>query len=165
MTKPLHSITVRRLIPACRERVFDAFSRSDALAQWFTPRPDVAVEVLAFEFVPQGSFRLRYTMPDGAHKLVGGAYELIAPPDRLAFSWIWEPPDPHAGIPTRVLVRFLEQGDATEVVMTHDRLPSKESCPRYVTGWEGTLANLDAVLAGGESPASTIIGDTPHARG
>ena len=60
MTKSLHSITVRRLIQARRARVFDAFSRSEALAQWFTPRPDVSVEVLAFQFALAGGFRLRY---------------------------------------------------------------------------------------------------------
>lgn len=147
MKTATHSIIVRRLIKAPRARVFDAFSRADALAQWFTPAPDISVEILAFDFTAAGGFRLRYTMPDGQRPIVAGTYELIAPPGRLAFSWVWQAPDPHADVPTRVRIEFLEKGDSTELVITHDRLPSREACTRHAAGWEGTLDNLARSLA------------------
>ena len=160
MTEAQRSITLRRLIPARRQQIFDAFRRAEALAQWFTPRPDISVEVLSFAFAPGGGFRLRYTMPDGLRKLVGGTFDLIEAPERLAFSWIWEAPDPHAGIPTRVLVRLLEKGDSTEVVLTHDRLPSEEAGLRHAAGWEGTLDRLDAALS---DPDVLPLGETRDA--
>lgn len=154
MTEPRHSITVRRLIHAPRTRVFAAFSRAQALSQWFTPRPDISVEVLAFSFERGGDFRLRFTMPDGSRPTVGGRYEHIAPSDQIAFSWMWEAPDPHAGIPTRVLVEFLEAGEATEVVITHDRLPTDDARTRYIHGWEGMLDRLEDMLAATRSSPS-----------
>lgn len=154
--------TVRRLIKVDRARVFDAFGRSEALAHWFTPSEDVSLEVLAFEFVPMGGFRLRYTMPDGARLVVGGAYELIAPPEKLAFSWIWEAPDPHADIPTRVLIRFLEKGDSTEVVVTHSQLASKEDCTLSTAAWECTLDNLERTLSANEHQAGGVPSPLPR---
>ncbi len=142
MTKAIDAVIVRRLIRARRAQVFDAFSRAEALTLWFTPGSDISVEVLTFDFTPQGDFRFRYTMADGTRPIVGGTYETISPPDELAFSWIWEPPDRHADIWTRVLVQFHEKGDATEVLITHDHLPSVEAGSRFVAGWEGTLASL-----------------------
>ena len=159
----LQSISVRRLIQARRSRVFAAFSRAEALAQWFTPGPEISVEVLAFRFVPEGGFRLRYTMPGGVRKVVGGSYHVIAPPERLAFSWIWEAPDPHAGIPTRVVVAFLEKGEATEVVLTHERLPSDEAGSRHAAGWEATLDRLDGLLAAEDSPGPAASEGARHA--
>ena len=142
MTHSLHTITVRRVIRARRESVFDAFSRAEALTQWFSPSPDISVEVLAFEFAPEGRFRLRYTMPDGVQPVVGGVYEEIKRPDRLAFSWVWEPPYLHADIQTRVQIQFLDKGDATEVVLTHDRLTSEEAGIHHADGWNGIFDRL-----------------------
>ncbi len=158
MTKPIHSITVSRLIGAPRTRVFDAFARSEALTEWFTPSPEITVEVVDFRFAPGGGFRLRYTMPDGSQPVVGGSYELIEAPRQIAFSWVWEAPDPHAGISTRVLVEFIEKDEATEVVLTHDRLPTLEAATRHAEGWKGTLDVLASALAAPEVQTSTLVG-------
>ena len=124
--KTIHSVSVSRIVQADRTRVFEAFSSAGALSQWFSPSPEISVDVEAFEFVPTGKFRLRYSMPDGTQPVVAGVYELIEPPHRIAFSWIWQAPYPHAGIPTRVSVRFAEKDAGTEITITHDRLPSEE---------------------------------------
>ncbi len=163
MTTSAHSITVRRLIKAGRERVFEAFSQSAALSRWFSPSPDISVEVLAFQFGIGGSYRLRYSMPDGTHPVLGGTYDLIAPPDELAFSWVWEAPDPHADIPTRVHIQFLDRGDATEIVLVHEKLPSKEVGTRHAEGWERTFDNLERSLGTGEDPTPLTAGDAHRA--
>lgn len=147
MNPLMESITVSRLIKAERAHVFDAFSRSEALLQWFSPSADISLELLEFEFVPQGNFRIRYTMPDGSNSVVSGTYEIIEQPVKIVFSWMWEAPDPYANISTRVFVQFFEKGEQTEVVITHDKLPSKEDCARYMAGWEGTLDRLEHALA------------------
>ena len=158
MSEASHSITVRRLIPAGRTRIFEAYSRPDILVRWFTPHRDISLEVLDFQFVPEGRFRLRFTMPDGTQKLVHGSYELIAPPDRLAFSWTWEAPDPHAGVATRVEIELRDEGAATEVVLTHDRLASEEVGVRHAEGWEGMLLRLETWLSDAPATAKTANG-------
>lgn len=140
------SVTLRRTYNAKKEDIFKAFQSAEALTQWFSPRPDIPVEFLEFAFRSQGKFRIRFTMADGMQLIVGGVYEKIAPPDELVFSWIWEEPDQHAGIATRVHVQFLEKGTNTEVLLTHDKLPTKEACERHALGWEGSLNRLDTAL-------------------
>ncbi len=142
MTNSTHSITVRRLIPAPPARVFAAFNSAEALGKWFTPDPDISIEVLAFDFVPEGALRFCFIMPGEERKGVGGRYERIAAPDEIVFSWIWEAPDPHAAIPTRVTIQFLEREGATEVVLTHAQLPSEEIGARHGAGWQGMLERL-----------------------
>ena len=146
MTIETIPLIVRRAITAPRTRIFEAFSRADLLTQWFTPSADISVEVLTFNFENGGRFRLRYIMPDGRRPVVGGAYELIEPPAQIILSWIWEAPDPLAGIPMRVLFQFAEKGNATEVVITHERLPSDHACTIHADGWEGSLNSLERFL-------------------
>lgn len=146
MNTLLYSVTVSRLINAERNVVFEAFSSAEMLSQWFSPSPEISIELLEFEFVPQGVFRMRYAMPDGTQPIVGGRYEIIEKPTQIIFSWIWEAPDPHADIPTRVVVQFDAKGVNTEITVTHDRLPTKGACSRYVAGWEGTLERLEQLI-------------------
>ena len=150
MSTLLHSVTIRRLVKANRKRVFAAFSSAEALAQWFSPSIDIAIDVQAFEFVPKGQFRLRYTMPDGIQPVVGGVYEVIEEPGQIVFTWMWEAPDPHADIPTRVFVEFIDRGEETEVLLTHDKLP-KEAGERHITGWENTFDRLAPYLSATEA--------------
>ena len=147
MTEALYSFTVRRVVRADRVRVFAAFSRAEAVSQWFKPSADISIEVLAFEFVEGGSYRLRYSMPDGTRPVLRGTYERIAPPEELMFSWVWEPPDVHADMPTRVHARLLEKDGATEIVITHEKVPSEEVGLRHASGWEGGLDLLERLLS------------------
>jgi uncharacterized protein YndB with AHSA1/START domain len=71
----------------------------------------------------------------------------IDPPRALAFTWIWEPPDVHAGIETRVVVTLAERAGATTVEVVHERFPDVESRDRHEAGWADTLDRLQEVFA------------------
>lgn len=163
MTASTHSITVRRLVQAPPARVFEAFSSAEALSKWFTPHSDISIEILAFEFAPEGAFRFCFVMPGDERKAVGGRYERIAPPNEIVFSWVWEAPDPHADIPTEVRVQFLAQGGATEVVLTHARLPSEEIGKRHGEGWNGMLERLAVGFEDPQFLATAATKDAAHA--
>lgn len=147
MTSAAHSVTVRRRFSGRRERVFEAFRHKESLAQWFSPSPQVALQILAFEFEPEGAFRFRYLFPDGSQSTVKGVYRSIIPSKQLAFSWVWEEPDRHAGIVTEVEIDFVSKGSETEIVITHDRLPDRESEDRYDTGWTVYLDRLTSYVS------------------
>lgn len=153
MTVESIPLVVRRVIPAPRTRIFEAFSRSDLLSQWFTPSADISLAVLEFDFVTDGRFRLRYNMPDGRRPVVGGSFEHIERPARITLSWIWEAPDPLADIPMRVLFQFAEKDGATEVVITHERIPSDAACTIHADGWEASLDSLEHFLGCRREPA------------
>ncbi len=53
-----------------------------------------------------------------------------------------------SGNETRVTVEFRDRGAATEVVLTHDRFPTRAERDKHETGWTGCLEKLGPVLAG-----------------
>lgn len=146
MTKQPIPLVVRRNIPAPRSLVFNAFSRADHMSRWFTPSADISVEVLEFDFVLNGAFRLSYAMPDGRSPIVRGTFERIKRPQCIVMSWMWEAPNSLENIPMRISFEFFEKTDASEVVITHQGIPSDAACTIHVAGWEGTLKNLEKLF-------------------
>jgi uncharacterized protein YndB with AHSA1/START domain len=151
-------LQVRRTLSAPRERVFEAWLDPDLLRRWLTgpratsPRAEVDARV-------GGEFRVIVTsrlggllgrLPgsfDGAVHMVGRYLE-ISPPERLVFSFGWEnfptiDLDPEA---TVVTVEFHEWDGGTEIVLTHERQPSRRLRAFHSHGWKGSLRKLDALL-------------------
>ena len=100
MTQQLATtLEVRRTVAASRETVFQAWTDPEMLKKWW--------RVDAGWSTPIAEVDLR----------VGGAYREVTPPEKLVFTWIWEGPE--AAEETLVTVEFLDQGDHTEVILTH----------------------------------------------
>ncbi|MBL4603449.1 MAG: SRPBCC domain-containing protein [Emcibacteraceae bacterium] len=146
MSSKSHSFKVKQMINATRTVVYNAYSDPEALKNWFSPSLEIQIEILKFNFEPGGDFRFRYTMEDGSKLVVGGCYTNIDPPCQLAFTWIWEEPDQHAGIPTLVVIQFNEENGKTNVTIEHKHLPSLEACLRHKAGWQGTLGRLKSLF-------------------
>jgi len=65
-----------------------------------------------------------------------GAYQEISRPRRLVFTWN----SPHAGQHgSLVTVDFNARGRATEIVITHERLPSADAAKSHTGGWNSIL--------------------------
>ena len=74
-----------------------------------------------------------------------GEYLAIEPPSLLSFTWN----SPATGLtPTVVTVEFHERGTATELVLTHRRLPAK-AVEGHRKGWSDILGLLDEALTRG----------------
>lgn len=142
MASSPRSLIARQRYDAPAELVFKAFTDPQILPRWFSPGPDIAMEVLAHEPRPGGRYRFRYRQPDGTISIVAGEFVEVAPPERLVFTWTWEEPDPHAGIKTLVTVAILDGKPGSEVVVTHENFPDEVSRARHDAGWRGTLARL-----------------------
>ena len=73
----------------------------------------------------------------------GGTYTEIDPPNRLAFTWIWD------GESTRTLIEidFEETGGVTTVRFTHSGLWDEEIVRDHERGWGNVLDSLGRELA------------------
>jgi uncharacterized protein YndB with AHSA1/START domain len=139
-------VAVRRRFRASRERIYAALTDPSDLVRWFSPSVDIGTEVLEHDLRVGGTYRLRFTLPEGTRNIVRGEFVELEPPVRLSFTWTWEPPDPHAGIETLVSIVLREDGDGTEVSVSHDRFPTHESRDRHDAGWTTTFDRLATLL-------------------
>lgn len=135
-----------RWYAAPREAVFRAFTEPHLLEQWFCPSPEVAMRVERCEVRVGGAYRFVYYFPGGRTIPVVGEYRTVDPPERLEFTWTWEPPDPWAGIETLVTVSLAARGGGTQVNVRHERLTQGEMKSMHESGWAGALVQLDKLL-------------------
>ena len=136
-------LVVRRLIAAPAKDVFDAWLDAEAMAVWMHPgdvkRSDVTVDARV-----GGRFEIVMHTASAAipHR---GVYEVIDRPKRLVFTWN----SPYAGDHgSLVTVDFHARAGGTEVVLTHEKLPTEVAVGQHREGWTGCLDNLVKRFAG-----------------
>jgi uncharacterized protein YndB with AHSA1/START domain len=139
-------LQLKRRFEAPRERVFDAWTNPDVLRKWWAAAPNMDTPIAEVDARPGGSYKLAMRDPDSGevHTLVG-EYREVSPPERLVYTWTWESNvDAMKGSEnTLVEVDFREDGDATEVVVTHSGFATPELRDLHAHGWNGCLDNLE----------------------
>jgi uncharacterized protein YndB with AHSA1/START domain len=131
------AVVVRRTIAASAEDLFDAWLVPQALAQWM--RPGVIRSTVArVEPHVGGSYEITMQGASGpiVHK---GAYRTIDRPRRLVFTWISAFTESHESL---VTVDFVQLGERTEVIVTHEQLP-ESAMPSHRNGWTSGLEHLN----------------------
>jgi uncharacterized protein YndB with AHSA1/START domain len=132
------TVTVKRRIAAPAQRLFDAWLDPASLAEWMRPcssgtkRSDVKVDARV-----GGAFEIVMHVPSGPVRHTG-IYQTIEAPRRLVFTWN----SIHAGQDdSLVTVDFRPDGKATEIVITHERLP-EQALKGHTGGWTEILESL-----------------------
>jgi uncharacterized protein YndB with AHSA1/START domain len=157
--------TVTRLFDAPRARVWDAWTRPEALAKWFGPKGSSST-LLAFDLRPGGEWRGRMDMPDGSAMHSKFVFREIEPMSRLV--WVHGFADaegnriraPFVGqFPLEMLtsVLFADEGEGTRIDLSFAPLnatPEEEAFFASMMesmngGWSGSFEQLDEFLAAG----------------
>ncbi len=139
-------LRMTRHFRASRDEVFEAWTNPDVLRRWWSAFPNGDTPTAEVDLREGGHYRLamRDTESGEVHTLVG-EYTEIRPPERLAYTWTWETnTDAMTGSErTLVEVDFREDGDATEVVVTHSGFADEQIKELHAHGWAGCLDNLE----------------------
>jgi uncharacterized protein YndB with AHSA1/START domain len=133
------TLVLRRTFAATRLRVFRAWIEPEALERWLRPK-GLSMSVRLLDARVGGAFR--FDLENG-NRIVG-TYLDIVPPERLVFTWSG---GAMLGLETMVTVDFLDQGSATEVVLTHEGLSTPELRALVGGGWPSLLDALAEVLS------------------
>lgn len=142
---PTATLVVRRTIRATADRLFEAWTRPAQLKQWWGPEGVECVDA-EIDLRLGGRYRIANRLPNGKILWIAGVFEVIEPPHTLVYTWALEP---IAGPSERVTVQFKPQGQSSEVIVTHERIPSAPVREQHALGWKGCLEGLANFLQSG----------------
>jgi uncharacterized protein YndB with AHSA1/START domain len=132
------TLVVRKTVRASAERLFKAWTNAKELQRWWGTKEIVCIAA-EIDLRVGGAYRIGNKLPDGKLLWITGEFEIIEPPKKLVFTWRVEPETKKS---ERVTVRFEAQGTATEVVITHERIPNAAARNQHEYGWRGCLDGL-----------------------
>jgi len=152
------TLEMTRLIRAPREKVFDAFVDEGLLARWHCPR-GMTVAAASVDLRVGGAWRLDMRAKDPAPHAVGGVYREVRRPERLAYTWVWEPGGPLAGMQTLVEIDFVAKDGGTEIRMRHSGFPAAAAREGHFQGWTSVFNRLNDLLdPSGTAATLTLFG-------
>ena len=139
------ALRLTRRFAAPRQKVFDAWTRPEALKQWWCPsgwipgRFEVDLRV-------GGAYSLEMRHADsGAVVSINGRFLEVHPPTRLAYTWRW-----HGAFDgmaeTQVTVEFLAIAQGTEVIVLHENFPDVRLWHRHRSGWIAACDRMERIL-------------------
>lgn len=137
-------LVIKKVISAKREDVFAAWTKPELMQRWFCP-PNWSAKTTN-ELKVGGSYSHNMISDgktgsacnsDSNQHLHTGEYLEISPPEKLVFTW-----NSPSVKNTRVTIELREQGESTELTLTHELLETEELRNRHTEGWEACLANL-----------------------
>lgn len=150
--KEKNTLTIRREFAAGRQLVWDCYTKSELLNQWFAPKP-LVTKTKSMEFRPGGRWHYAMVDPDGNHYWGLTEYTSIDPIDRYtaldAFSN--EAGDINPQLPrANWVVTFSDKGDhaVVETIVTYASLSDLETIIQMgmEQGMKATLEKLDELL-------------------
>lgn len=134
-------VVVKRIIKAGRDEVFEAFTNPEIMKKWFFGVEDWSVEV-SNTLEIGGKYILNMVATDGKEYKHTGEYKVIAPPEKLVFTW-----NSDFARNTVVTVNFSQVAEGTEITLTHEFLPTDEARKSHTKGWAVCLNNLEKLFA------------------
>ena len=131
-------VQVRRRVRASAEEIFELWTKPDLMARWMSPFPGAVDCKASCDFRPGGTFSLVVSSGESSRE-VSGTYVQIDWPHKLVFTWTG-PLTNHAT--TSVTLELNPRGEETDLVLTHERLPTPAIVEGHTKGWGHILDHL-----------------------
>ena len=147
------STTVEQHIRAPRSHVYRALLDPDAIVRWRVPE-GMTCKVHRFEPREGGALRisLTYDAPTDAGKTSAqtdtyhGVFAKLVPDEQVVEVDEFETDNPALKGPMRITFTLVDARGGTDLVATHDDLPSGVAAADNVTGWKMALEKLAALV-------------------
>jgi uncharacterized protein YndB with AHSA1/START domain len=139
------ALEMKRVLPASPSVVFGAFSDPSKLVKWWGPE---GFTTPSLEFQPRvgGSYRIEMQPPEGDPFYLTGEFREVDPPARLAYTFVWEDPDPD-DIETLVALSFRDLGESTEVALTQGPFKTEARRALHRDGWTDSFEKLKRLIS------------------
>jgi uncharacterized protein YndB with AHSA1/START domain len=139
------TLELTRALPAGRPAVFAAFSDARELAKWWGPK---GFTTPSLEFEPRvgEGYRIEMQPPAGDRFHLTGEFRDVDPPARLAYTFVWEEPDPD-DVENLVDLSFRELGESTEVALVQGPFKTEARRALHRDGWTDGFDKLERVMS------------------
>jgi uncharacterized protein YndB with AHSA1/START domain len=134
-----------RVLPAPRIAVYTAFADPDELRKWWGPE-GFNVSSLEFQPRPGQSYRIEMQPPEGDPFYLIGEFREVEPPKMLAFTFVWEDPDPD-DIEMLVTLSFRDLGESTQVALVQGPFKTEARRALHRDGWSDSFDKLERFIA------------------
>jgi uncharacterized protein YndB with AHSA1/START domain len=131
-------------MPAPRDIVFAAFRDAEQLAQWWGPE-GFTVPNTDWSTITGEAYRIEMQPPEGDAFFLHGVFRTVHPPERLAFTFNWDPPDPD-DVETLADLSFTGEGETTEVSLWLGVFRTEARLEVHRHGWTDTFDRLERYL-------------------
>lgn len=147
------SFQIRRVLASPREKVYAAWTQKELLEQWMCRDvPTQRAEYVELDVRPGGRYVIEIKLPAGEMYRGEGSFREVKPPEKLVFTWFWKKlPEKKGEAPVTereslVTIEIFDRGSSTELVLTHELIPSVPERDETERGWKGCFDVLAAVL-------------------
>jgi uncharacterized protein YndB with AHSA1/START domain len=153
VTKLAQELVVERIYDAPRELVFEAWSRPDYLARWWSPK-GWTLPICKLDFRPGGTWHYQMLGPNGEESWGKAVYQEIVRPERIVFADAFSDADGNvnAKMPQALITVELEEheGGATKQI-SRSRYESPDMLDKVlamgmVDGMTLSMNQLDELL-------------------
>jgi uncharacterized protein YndB with AHSA1/START domain len=138
-------LEIRRTLAALPAEVFAAFTEPEALARWWGPA-GFTVGSLEFRARPGERYRIEMQPPEGDPFYITGAFREVEAPVRLAYTFVYEDPDPD-DVETVVDLSFVGRGGETEVTLTQGPFKTEARRELHRDGWGDSFDKLERLIS------------------
>ncbi|MGH3879140.1 MAG: SRPBCC family protein [Actinophytocola sp.] len=139
-----HELELTRVFDAPRELVFACWTDPAHLAQWWGPAGYTPTGVEA-DAVEGGAWRFGMRDPEeGGEHWASGVYLEVVPPERLVFSFRWDPRENQPDEDTLVTITFADRDGKTEMTFHQSGFATVESRDGHTDGWRSAFDDLAA---------------------
>jgi len=137
-------LELRRVFPAAPSVVFATFSDSSQLVKWWGPE---GFTTPSLKFKPRvgKNYRIEMQPPEGETFYLTGEFREVEPPGRLAYTFIWEDPDPD-DVETLVTFSLRDLGESTAVDFSQGLFKTEARRTLHRDGWTDGFDKLEQLL-------------------
>ncbi|MFF9119260.1 SRPBCC domain-containing protein [Streptomyces massasporeus] len=139
-------VRLRRALDGSCPAVFRELTDPRELARWWGP-DGFTIPSVESDLRPGGAYRIAMRPPEGELFYLVGEFLEVQPPERLAYTFRWEDPDPEDR--ETVVTLSLHEIDATrsELVLDQGDFASERRRALHEEGWSQSFGKLAELLA------------------
>jgi uncharacterized protein YndB with AHSA1/START domain len=143
------TLYLERPLEAPNSVVFAMFVEPRVFSRWWGPAGFTA-RAVEIDARVGGAYRIEMQPPESAAFVLSGEYLVVDPPERLAYTFVYDVPDPDDR-DTVVSISLFEFGSSTRLVVDHRGFATEARRSLHEQGWTETLDRLELLLQTGSA--------------